>query len=58
MKKKIDGELNKEWIAKLRDFVKRYSEKPKTTAEETTIKDEKRRTQKTRTPPSLRKTIC
>ena len=39
MKKKVDDELNKEWIAKLQDFLKREFEKPGEATEETTIKE-------------------
>ena len=39
MKKNIDDELTNEWIVKLQDFIKSYSEKSETITEETTIKE-------------------
>ena len=39
MKRKVDDELNKEWIAKLQDFLKREFEKHGEATEETTIKE-------------------
>lgn len=39
MKKKIDRELYEEWIAKLQDTVKKYSEKSEAIAEETAIEE-------------------
>ena len=39
MKKKVDDELNKEWIAKLQDFLKKEFEKSGATTEEATIKE-------------------